>query len=145
MVRHNPFYRGRTCSVLLSPADFKLTHYQQGTEMDWLRRLVCYWVHDFDWGAWERRLNALNQFTWQGIQFVYQRATSGRGVPLILTHGWPGSFLDSKFPSLGSISTYTNPASIETQMLCLQKPLRRGSTILWVGEGEGDDGGVDLA
>ena len=66
----------------------------QGTELDWLRRLVSYWESEFDWRAWERKLNALNQFTWEGIHFVHQRAASGRGVPLILTHGWPSSFLD---------------------------------------------------
>jgi len=62
--------------------------------LDWLRRLVSYWAHEFDWRAWERKLNALNHFTWDGIHFVHQRAASGRGVPLILTHGWPSSFLD---------------------------------------------------
>jgi pimeloyl-ACP methyl ester carboxylesterase len=62
--------------------------------LDWLRRLVSYWAHEFDWRAWEGRLNTLNQFTWEGIHFVHQRAASGRGIPLILTHGWPGSFLD---------------------------------------------------
>jgi pimeloyl-ACP methyl ester carboxylesterase len=68
--------------------------WEQGTELDWLQRLVSCWTDDFDWRAWERRLNALNHFTWEGIHFVYQRAASGQGVPLILTHGWPGSFLD---------------------------------------------------
>ena len=68
--------------------------WEQGTELDWLRRLVSYWADEFDWRAWERRLNALHHFTWQGIHFVHQRAASGRGMPLILTHGWPGSFLD---------------------------------------------------
>src|SRR6266576_1520645 len=68
--------------------------WQQGTELDWLRRRVSYWAHEFDWRAWERRLNALNHFIWEGIHFVYQRAASGRSVPLILTHGWPSSFLD---------------------------------------------------
>ena len=68
--------------------------WEQGTELDWLRRLVSYWAHEFDWRGWERRLNAFNHFTWEGIHFVYQRAASGRGVPLILTHGWPSSFLD---------------------------------------------------
>jgi pimeloyl-ACP methyl ester carboxylesterase len=68
--------------------------WEQGTELDWLRRLVSYWADKFDWRAWERKLNALNQFTWEGIHFVHQRAASGRGVPLILTHGWPSSFLD---------------------------------------------------
>jgi len=55
---------------------------------------VSYWAHEFDWRSWEGRLNAFNHFTWEGIHFVYQRAASGRGVPLILTHGWPSSFLD---------------------------------------------------
>ena len=68
--------------------------WEQGTELDWLRRLVSYWAHEFDWRGWERRLNAFNHFTSEGIHFVYQRAASGRGVPLILTHGWPSSFLD---------------------------------------------------
>ena len=68
--------------------------WEQGTELDWLQRLVSYWAHEFDWRAWERKLNALHQFTFEDIHFVHQRAASGRGVPLILTHGWPGSFLD---------------------------------------------------
>ena len=70
--------------------------WEQGTELDWLRHLVSYWANenDFDWRAWETRLNTLRHFTWQGIHFVHQRATSGKGMPLILTHGWPGSFLD---------------------------------------------------
>jgi pimeloyl-ACP methyl ester carboxylesterase len=68
--------------------------WEQGTELNWIRRLVSYWAHEFDWRGWERKLNAFNHFTWEGIHFVYQRAASGRGVPLILTHGWPSSFLD---------------------------------------------------
>jgi pimeloyl-ACP methyl ester carboxylesterase len=68
--------------------------WKQGTEIGWLRSLVSYWTDEFDWRAWERRLNTLNHFTWEGIHFVYQRAASGKGVPLLLTHGWPSSFLD---------------------------------------------------
>jgi len=68
--------------------------WEQGTELGWIRQLVLYWADEFDWRAWEARLNALHHFTWQDIHFVRQRATSGRGIPLILTHGWPGSFLD---------------------------------------------------
>src|SRR5258708_3355381 len=68
--------------------------WEQGTELDWLRRLVSNWIHEFDWRGWERKLNAFDHFTWQGIHFVHHRAASGQGVPLILTHGWPGSFLD---------------------------------------------------
>ena len=68
--------------------------WEQGTDLGWLRQRVSYWLHEFDWRAWERKLNALSHFTWEGIHFVYQRAASGRGVPLLLTHGWHGSFLD---------------------------------------------------
>jgi pimeloyl-ACP methyl ester carboxylesterase len=62
--------------------------------LEWLKRLVLYWADEFDWRALERRLNAFDHFIWEGIHFVYQRATYGRGMPLILTHGWPSSFLD---------------------------------------------------
>ena len=68
--------------------------WKQGTELNWLRRLVSYWTREFDWRLWEQRLNTLDHFVWKDIHFVYKRAASGRGVPLILTHGWPGSFLD---------------------------------------------------
>ena len=68
-----------------------------------MRRLVSHWADTFDWRAWERKLNTLHHFTWEGIHFVHQRAASGRGVPLILTHGWPSSFLDyvDMLPMLG--------------------------------------------
>src|ERR1700720_4914430 len=46
----------------------------QGTELDWLRRLVSYWANEFDWRAWESKLNALIKFTWDGIHIVHQRA-----------------------------------------------------------------------
>jgi pimeloyl-ACP methyl ester carboxylesterase len=68
--------------------------WEQGTELGWLQRLVSFWIDKFDWRTWERRLNEFNHFTWEGTHFVYRRAPSGRGVPLIVTHGWPGSFLD---------------------------------------------------
>ena len=68
--------------------------WKQGTELSWLQGLVSHWTYDFDWRAWERRLNTFKHFTWNDIHFVHQPATIGRGMPLILTHGWPSSFLD---------------------------------------------------
>ena len=85
---------GNGCAIQDWPDQIPGIGWEQGTELDWLRRLVSYWAYEFDWRGWERRLNAFNHFTWEGIHFVYQRATSGKGVPLILTHGWPSSFLD---------------------------------------------------
>jgi Epoxide hydrolase N terminus len=40
--------------------------WRQGTELEWLRRRVSYWADEFDWCAWERRLNSLNHFIWGG-------------------------------------------------------------------------------
>lgn len=68
--------------------------WEQGTELDWLRQLVTYWADVFDWRAWERKLNALEHFTSEGIHFVYQRAKRSGSTPVVLTHGWPSSFLE---------------------------------------------------
>lgn len=62
-----------------------------------LRRLVSYWSESFDWRAEERRLNRLPQFTTeiegQRIHFVHA-AGNGTKPPLLLLHGWPGSFIE---------------------------------------------------
>jgi len=63
----------------------------QGAPVEWVRRLVSYWAEEFDWRAWEARLNKLDHVMWEGIHFVHQRRG---GTPLVLTHGWPSTFLD---------------------------------------------------
>jgi pimeloyl-ACP methyl ester carboxylesterase len=72
--------------------------WSQGTDLEWLRNLLDYWVDDFDWRAQERRLRELAQFRIEmdgiRIHFVHERARSGRGIPLILTHGWPSAFIE---------------------------------------------------
>ena len=69
-----------------------------GTSLPWLRDLVAYWRTGFDWRAQEARLNALPQFmaTIEGhdIHFVHLRGTGKNPMPLVLTHGWPGSFVE---------------------------------------------------
>jgi pimeloyl-ACP methyl ester carboxylesterase len=72
--------------------------WEQGTDLAYLQELVGHWIDGFDWRARERELNALHHFhaTVDGtrIHFVHERAPSGDGIPLILTHGWPSSFLE---------------------------------------------------
>ena len=72
--------------------------WQQGTDLAYLQDLVAYWADGFDWRARERELNALHHFhaTVDGtrIHFVHERPAGGDGIPLILTHGWPSSFLE---------------------------------------------------
>ncbi len=69
-----------------------------GMNQAYLRQLVEYWRDEFDWRAQERRLNRLEQFktTIDGldIHFVHRRSPEPDAFPLILTHGWPGTFAE---------------------------------------------------
>ncbi|MGH3026067.1 MAG: epoxide hydrolase family protein, partial [Gaiellaceae bacterium] len=69
-----------------------------GTNLEYLRDLCAYWLHDFDWRAQERSLNRLPQFIatidGQRIHFVHVRSSDAAPLPLILTHGWPSSFVE---------------------------------------------------
>jgi pimeloyl-ACP methyl ester carboxylesterase len=72
--------------------------WRQGTDLDYLRELTAYWADGFDWRARERELNELPHFhaTVDGVRihFIHERSPSGNGIPLILTHGWPSSFVE---------------------------------------------------
>jgi pimeloyl-ACP methyl ester carboxylesterase len=70
----------------------------QGTELEYLKGLLAYWADRFDWRGQEGKLNAFAQFRAElgdvQIHFVHERARRGRGLPLILTHGWPSTFVE---------------------------------------------------
>ncbi|WP_433512499.1 epoxide hydrolase family protein [Nonomuraea sp. CA-143628] len=70
----------------------------QGVGVARVRRLVGHWLDGFDWRAQEARLNAYPQFTTeidgQNIHFIHVRSSSADALPLILTHGWPGSIVE---------------------------------------------------
>lgn len=80
------------------PAPAAGAAWTQGTDLDTLKRLLAYWADGFDWRAQERWLNSFRHFrvNLDGIQihFVHEPAREGKGIPLILTHGWPSSFLE---------------------------------------------------
>lgn len=69
-----------------------------GTSLPFARRLVDYWRTGFDWRSQEERLNRLPQFTavvdGLRIHFIHYRGKGTSPFPLILTHGWPGSFVE---------------------------------------------------
>jgi pimeloyl-ACP methyl ester carboxylesterase len=73
--------------------------WQQGAALDYIRSLVDYWRERFDWRAQESALNRFAQFRadvrGEKIHFIHERAKNGRGLPLIFTHGWPGSFIEA--------------------------------------------------
>ena len=69
-----------------------------GTNLAYERELVTYWRDTFDWRAQEQRLNQFSQFTTRidglDVHFVHQRSPEPDALPLVLVHGWPGSFVE---------------------------------------------------
>ncbi|GHO66904.1 multidrug MFS transporter [Ktedonobacter sp. SOSP1-52] len=80
-----------------------------GTNLHYLKTLVDYWQHDFDWRAQEEKLNQFAHFRADidgfGIHFIHERGRGPNPLPLLLTHGWPGSF----FEMLKLIPLLTDP------------------------------------
>ena len=72
--------------------------WQLGMNQAYLTQLIEYWRDEFDWRAQERRLNELEQFKTRidglDIHFVHRRSPEPDAFPLILTHGWPGTFAE---------------------------------------------------
>jgi pimeloyl-ACP methyl ester carboxylesterase len=70
----------------------------QGVQLAKLKELVDYWASDYDWRQAEAKLNALPQFTIEvdalDIHFIHVQAKHEDALPLIVTHGWPGSVLE---------------------------------------------------
>ncbi len=66
-----------------------------GTSLDLVQRLVAYWRTGYDWRSFEARLNAqanfITEIDGQDLHFLHVRSPEPDPVPLILTHGWPGS------------------------------------------------------
>jgi epoxide hydrolase len=74
------------------------TGWDYGMPIDYLRELVGYWLQTYDWRAQEARLNEFDQFRTrvddQTIHFVHVRSPHPDAFPLLLSHGWPGSFVE---------------------------------------------------
>ena len=72
--------------------------WQLGTDVAYLRQLLEYWRDRFDWRAQERALNRMEQFTTTidglRIHFVHRRSRHAAAMPLLVTHGWPGSIAE---------------------------------------------------
>jgi len=83
--------------------------WDQGMPLGYLEELVAYWAGPYDWRAQEARLNRYPQFTTevdgQRIHFLHVRSPHDGAVPLVLSHGWPGSVVEF----LDVIDPLTNP------------------------------------
>ena len=83
----------------------------QGVQLATIQELARYWASDYDWRACEARLNALPQFTTEidgvDIHFIHVRSPHENALPLIITHGWPGSVIEL----LGVVGPLTDPTA----------------------------------
>ena len=81
----------------------------QGVQLATVRELARYWSTEYDWRRCEARLNALPQFKTEidglDVHFIHVRSPHPNALPLIMTHGWPGSVVEL----LGTIGPLTDP------------------------------------
>jgi len=83
----------------------------QGVQLATIKELMRYWQTDYDWRKVETRLNALPQFVTtidgEEVYFIHVRSKHPNAMPLIMTHGWPGSVIEL----LNVIDPLTNPTA----------------------------------
>ena len=88
-----------------------VTDRSQGVQLAKIQEIVRYWGKDYDWRKVEAKLNALPQFMTEidglDIHFIHVRSKHENALPLIVTHGWPGSVIEQ----LGIIDPLTNPTA----------------------------------
>ena len=86
-----------------------VTDESQGVQLATIQKLARYWATDYDWRKCEAKLNALPQFITEidglDIHFIHVRSKHDHALPLIVTHGWPGSVVEQ----LKIIDPLTNP------------------------------------
>ena len=92
------------------PEPETVADWSQGVPLAYLRELCGYWSARYDWRAAEARLNRIPQFTATidglRVHFLHVRSPHPGATPLIMTHGWPGSFLEFE----RTLSPLTDPA-----------------------------------
>ncbi|HEX6870838.1 MAG TPA: epoxide hydrolase [Micromonosporaceae bacterium] len=102
--------RRRIAHTRWSP-DVPSVGWSRGVPQAYLRDLVDYWLTTYDWRTEEARLNRLPQFTTEidgtKVHYVHVRSPEPNAIPLIVTHGWPGSVAEF----LNVVGPLTNPAA----------------------------------
>jgi pimeloyl-ACP methyl ester carboxylesterase len=93
------------------PDEETVTDPSQGVQLATMQKLASYWATDYDWRKCEAKLNANPQFMTEidglDIHFIHVRSKHENALPLIVTHGWPGSVIEQ----LKIIDPLTNPTA----------------------------------
>ena len=83
----------------------------QGVQLETLQKLARYWLDEYDFGRIDTRLNALPQFVTEidgvDVHFIHAKSSHEDALPLIMTHGWPGSVIEL----IDSVGPLTDPAA----------------------------------
>ena len=80
------------------PDEIPGSNWDYGTNLDYLKELVEYWRTRFDWRSQERLINSFSHFKTDvdgmGIHFIHEKGMGPNPMPLVITHGWPGTFFE---------------------------------------------------
>jgi pimeloyl-ACP methyl ester carboxylesterase len=91
------------------PEPETVENWEQGIPLQYVQDLCTYWADDYDWRDREQKLNRFPQFTTQlddlNIHFIHARSSHDNALPLVMTHGWPGSVVEF----MKVIEPLTNP------------------------------------
>ena len=102
---------GRRVAQTRWPSKELVADRSQGVQLRTMQELARYWATDYDWRKAEARLNALQQFTTEiegiDIHFIHVKSQHENALPLIMTHGWPGSVIEL----LEAVGPLTDPTS----------------------------------
>jgi pimeloyl-ACP methyl ester carboxylesterase len=101
----------RRIAATRSPSKELVGDRSQGVQLATVRELARYWANEYDWRKAEAKLNALPQFETEidgvDIHFIHVRSSHENALPLIMTHGWPGSVIEL----LETIGPLTDPTA----------------------------------
>jgi len=80
------------------PSAPKDADWESGTPLSYMKELVAYWIDEYDWRKWEAKLNRFDHFhapvQGERIHFIYEKGSGANPMPLLVTHGWPGSIVE---------------------------------------------------
>src|SRR6185437_310131 len=102
---------GRRIAATRWPSKELVQDRSQGVQLATIQELARYWTTDYDMGRAEGRLNALPQFVTEidgvDVHFIHVRSEHENALPLIMTHGWPGSVIEM----IDSVGPLTDPTA----------------------------------
>ena len=79
------------------PDEVEGANWDYGTNQDYLKNLVRYWMDIYDWGIHEKAMNRFSHYRTEvdgsGIHFIHERGKGKNPIPILLNHGFPDSFL----------------------------------------------------